>query len=121
MQTPFPGIDYRTVTTQTTRLSENHSAIAILTPSLQSASPFTNSLETVKAAKSRYGMGIMCDFIEDYRSSTIFDALGSVGGLLAILQGVHILLFGRPIFWGITGASSEFSCNAFFTRIYDTE
>ncbi|KAF8604654.1 hypothetical protein BDV93DRAFT_94450 [Ceratobasidium sp. AG-I] len=48
-------------------------------------------------------MPAMCDFIEDYRSSTIFDALGSVGGLLAILQGVHILLFGRPMFWGIAG------------------
>ncbi|CAE6478488.1 unnamed protein product [Rhizoctonia solani] len=46
----------------------------------------------------------MCDFIEDYRSGTIFDVLGSVGGLFALLQAIHIFLFGRPLFWGLTGA-----------------
>lgn len=45
----------------------------------------------------------LCDFVEDYRSSTIFDVLGSVGGLFALLQSVHILLFGRPLLWGLTG------------------
>ncbi|CAE7182031.1 unnamed protein product [Rhizoctonia solani] len=44
-----------------------------------------------------------CDFIEDYRSGTILDVLGSVGGLFAILQAMHILLFGRPLLWGLVG------------------
>lgn len=44
-----------------------------------------------------------CDFVEDYRSSTVFDVLGSVGGLFAILQAIHVLLFGRPMLWGLTG------------------
>lgn len=45
----------------------------------------------------------MCDFVDDYRSSTVFDAIGSIGGLFALLQAVHVLLFGRPLFWGLTG------------------
>ncbi|CAE6462907.1 hypothetical protein ACGC1H_002141 [Rhizoctonia solani] len=44
-----------------------------------------------------------CDFIEDYRSGTILDILGSVGGLFAILQSIHLLLFGRPLLWGLLG------------------
>jgi hypothetical protein len=44
-----------------------------------------------------------CDFVDDYRSSTIFDAIGSIGGLFALLQALHIMLFGRPLFWGLTG------------------
>ncbi|CAE6481547.1 unnamed protein product [Rhizoctonia solani] len=48
--------------------------------------------------------GRACDFIEDYRSGTILDVLGSVGGLFAILQTLHILLFGRPLLWGLSGA-----------------
>lgn len=45
----------------------------------------------------------MCDFIDDYRSSTVFDVIGSVGGLFALLQAAHILLFGRPLLWGLAG------------------
>ncbi|QRW20722.1 deuterolysin metalloprotease (M35) family containing protein [Rhizoctonia solani] len=45
-----------------------------------------------------------CDFIEDYRSGTVFDVIGSVGGLFALLHAVHVLLFGRPLLWGLTGA-----------------
>ncbi|EUC62561.1 transmembrane protein, putative [Rhizoctonia solani AG-3 Rhs1AP] len=47
-----------------------------------------------------------CDFIDDYRSSTIFNAIGSVGGLFALLQAIHLLLFGRPLLWGVTGAKT---------------
>lgn len=47
-----------------------------------------------------------CIIVEDYRSSTAFDALGSIGGLFAIVQGLHILLFGRPLFWGLLGKYS---------------
>ncbi|KDN34984.1 hypothetical protein RSAG8_11990, partial [Rhizoctonia solani AG-8 WAC10335] len=46
----------------------------------------------------------MCDYVEDYRSGSILDVIGSVGGLFALLQAMHILLFGRPLFWGLTGA-----------------
>ncbi|KAF8692580.1 hypothetical protein RHS03_08593, partial [Rhizoctonia solani] len=48
----------------------------------------------------------VCDFIEDYRSSTILDVIGSVGGLFALLQAAHLLLFGRPLFWGLVGAKT---------------
>ncbi|CAE6437203.1 unnamed protein product [Rhizoctonia solani] len=30
--------------------------------------------------------------------------LASIGGLLALLQGIHMFLFGRPLFWGMFGA-----------------
>ncbi|KAF8607058.1 hypothetical protein BDV93DRAFT_505910 [Ceratobasidium sp. AG-I] len=45
-----------------------------------------------------------CDYIEDYRTKTVFDVIGSIGGLFALLQSMHILLFGRPMLWGLTGA-----------------
>ncbi|CAE6464759.1 unnamed protein product [Rhizoctonia solani] len=45
-----------------------------------------------------------CDFIEDYRSGTVLDIVGSVGGLFALLHAAHVLLFGRPLLWGLTGA-----------------
>ncbi|KAH7338273.1 hypothetical protein B0J17DRAFT_417974 [Rhizoctonia solani] len=48
----------------------------------------------------------VCDYIEDYRSGTILDVIGSVGGLFALLQAAHLLLFGRPLFWGLTGAKT---------------
>ncbi|KAG8709776.1 hypothetical protein FRC08_018068 [Ceratobasidium sp. 394] len=48
--------------------------------------------------------GPYCQVIEDYRESGAFDVLGSIGGLLALLQGIHIFLFGRPLFWGMFGA-----------------
>ncbi|KAG8711666.1 hypothetical protein FRC09_020478 [Ceratobasidium sp. 395] len=53
---------------------------------------------------TNYYVPNLCAFVEDYRTGTIFDAIGSIGGLLALLQGVHILLFGRPLFWGFAGA-----------------
>ncbi|KDN34196.1 hypothetical protein RSAG8_12702, partial [Rhizoctonia solani AG-8 WAC10335] len=48
--------------------------------------------------------GNACDFIEDYRSGSVVDVIGSVGGLFALLQALHVLLFGRPLLWGLTGA-----------------
>ncbi|EUC57889.1 Kex protein, putative [Rhizoctonia solani AG-3 Rhs1AP] len=47
---------------------------------------------------------MVCDYVEDYRTSTIVDVIGSVGGLFALLQATHLLLFGRPLLWGLTGA-----------------
>ncbi|KAJ1305193.1 hypothetical protein OPQ81_000223 [Rhizoctonia solani] len=46
----------------------------------------------------------ICDFIDDYRSGSVLDVIGSVGGLFALLQAIHLLLFGRPLFWGLAGA-----------------
>ncbi|CAE6492340.1 unnamed protein product [Rhizoctonia solani] len=46
----------------------------------------------------------LCKVTEEYRTKSSFDILASVGGLLALLQGFHILLFGRPLFWGLLGA-----------------
>ncbi|CUA68010.1 Nesprin-2 [Rhizoctonia solani] len=46
----------------------------------------------------------VCDFVEDYRSGSVLDVIGSVGGLFALLQAMHVLLFGRPLLWGLTGA-----------------
>ncbi|KAH7338278.1 hypothetical protein B0J17DRAFT_418081 [Rhizoctonia solani] len=52
-----------------------------------------------------YPSGLLgaCDYIDDYRSSTMFDVIGSVGGLFAVLHGMHVLLFGRPLLWGLAG------------------
>jgi hypothetical protein len=41
--------------------------------------------------------------IADVRQHTFVDALSSIGGLLATLQGLHILLFGQPLWWGFFG------------------
>ncbi|KAH7337125.1 hypothetical protein B0J17DRAFT_629714 [Rhizoctonia solani] len=49
-----------------------------------------------------YGEG-MCDFVDDYRTNTIFDALGSIGGLFALIHAVHIFIFGKPLLWSLTG------------------
>ncbi|KAH7338271.1 hypothetical protein B0J17DRAFT_717926 [Rhizoctonia solani] len=48
----------------------------------------------------------VCDFVDDYRTGTILDVIGSVGGLFALLQAAHLLLFGRPLFWGLTGTKT---------------
>ncbi|KAF8760386.1 hypothetical protein RHS01_01343 [Rhizoctonia solani] len=46
----------------------------------------------------------LCKFTEEYRATSSFDLLASIGGLLALLQGIHVLVFGRPLFWGMFGA-----------------
>ncbi|CUA69716.1 hypothetical protein RSOLAG22IIIB_08638 [Rhizoctonia solani] len=53
-----------------------------------------------------FGQAGVCDFVEDYRSSTIFDVIGSIGGLFALVQAVHLFLFGKPLLWGLTGAKT---------------
>ncbi|KAG8709841.1 hypothetical protein FRC09_000445 [Ceratobasidium sp. 395] len=91
-------------TTDTTPSPDNFTSSALLAFSLASPLSYLRSLgDLLEDEKSGY-IPSLCTFIEDYRLSTIFDAIGSIGGLLAILQGVHILLFGRPMFWGLTGA-----------------
>jgi hypothetical protein len=60
-------------------------------------------METQSHLEATHGNLPICDVVEDFRTGTIFDALGSIGGLFALLQSIHILLFGRPLLWGITG------------------
>ncbi|KAF8701222.1 hypothetical protein RHS03_06562, partial [Rhizoctonia solani] len=50
------------------------------------------------------GVYNLCKITEEYRTTSSFDILASIGGLLALLQGIHILVFGRPLFWGMFGA-----------------
>ncbi|KAF8673053.1 hypothetical protein RHS04_07712 [Rhizoctonia solani] len=61
----------------------------------------TSELKPGQAPKDR-----LCEITEDYRVTNSFDMFASIGGLLALLQGVHILLFGRPLFWGMFGAKA---------------
>jgi len=42
--------------------------------------------------------------IMDYRRNTFVAALSSLGGLLASVQAIHLLLYGRPLWWGLFGA-----------------
>jgi len=51
-----------------------------------------------------YTDGGLIRVIEDYRQHTFVNILPSIGGLLAVLQGLHVLCFGRPLFWGMFGA-----------------
>ncbi|CAE6416036.1 unnamed protein product, partial [Rhizoctonia solani] len=52
----------------------------------------------------RPGLYNLCKITEEYRTTSSFDILASIGGLLALLQGIHVLVFGRPLFWGMFGA-----------------
>ncbi|KAG8709842.1 hypothetical protein FRC09_000446 [Ceratobasidium sp. 395] len=94
-----------TITTIGTTLSpDNFTSSALLTPSGIPSLSYLNNPEDIIWSKQVGRELFLCAFVEDYRSSTIIDAIGSIGGLLAILQSVHILLFGRPLFWGFAGA-----------------
>jgi hypothetical protein len=52
----------------------------------------------------------MCDFLEDFRSNTVLDVIGSVGGLFALFQAAHVLLFRRPLIWALIG--QPISCHS---------
>ncbi|KAL5638112.1 hypothetical protein ACGC1H_002386 [Rhizoctonia solani] len=88
MQTNVTGRDTSTII---------HSAGMIYMPSYLDITPTskfkTGSLNEVP----------ICEITEDYRTTSTFDIFASIGGLLALLQGIHILIFGRPLFWGIFG------------------
>ncbi|QRV75539.1 hypothetical protein RhiJN_03554 [Ceratobasidium sp. AG-Ba] len=92
-------------TIRETPLSNLSVASGSIVPSTRIQFTSDNSWQNLKKLRSTRGsLPQICEVIEDYRASTAFDALGSIGGLLAIFQGLHILLFGRPMFWGIFGA-----------------
>jgi hypothetical protein len=42
--------------------------------------------------------------IMDYRRNTFVAAVSSLGGLLATVQAIHLLLYGRPLWWGLFGS-----------------
>ncbi|KAG9124074.1 hypothetical protein FRC07_012957 [Ceratobasidium sp. 392] len=80
-------------------------ASGTITPSTRIQFTSSNTYQNIKKPRSDSGsLPQICEVVADYRASTAFDAISSIGGLLAILQGLHILLFGRPMFWGIFGA-----------------
>ncbi|EUC59288.1 deuterolysin metalloprotease (M35) family containing protein, putative, partial [Rhizoctonia solani AG-3 Rhs1AP] len=72
-----------------------------LTPGLMSLRKQADAQDNMSGL---YGYRQCVRFIDDYRSGTVVDVLGSVGGLFALLQAMHVLLFGRPLLWGLTGA-----------------
>ncbi|KAF8596632.1 hypothetical protein BDV93DRAFT_610776 [Ceratobasidium sp. AG-I] len=71
---------------------------AVLQPSFLISAP-----ETTQASLQGGLPDYMCQTVEDYRTASPLDILASIGGLLALLQGIHAFLFGRPLFWGLFG------------------
>jgi len=71
--------------------------------------PLTNdsvaqvTLEWDRLDEQRPGFSRLYPVIVDNRERTFLAAVSSIGGLLAALQGLHVLLFGRPLWWGIFG------------------
>ncbi|KAG8763606.1 hypothetical protein FRC11_000544 [Ceratobasidium sp. 423] len=62
------------------------------------------AFQTIGTERLAFGNQDICTYIDDYREGTVLDALGSIGGLFALLQAAHVLLFGKPMLWGLTGA-----------------
>ncbi|CAE7127676.1 unnamed protein product [Rhizoctonia solani] len=65
---------------------------------------FLDASEQTPTAEASKWKGQLCEVTEEYRLTTGFELLASIGGLLALLQGIHVLIFGRPLFWGLFGA-----------------
>ncbi|QRV74942.1 deuterolysin metalloprotease (M35) family containing protein [Ceratobasidium sp. AG-Ba] len=95
--------DLGTETIRSERLQNNGIASAELSLSFEHSSAYLTTRGEEGPYTSPSG-SLACTIIEDYRSNTVFDAVGSIGGFLALVQGLHILLFGRPLFWGILGS-----------------
>ncbi|KAB5593580.1 hypothetical protein CTheo_2969 [Ceratobasidium theobromae] len=120
---------YPLITASTAALSNNSYATATLSTTYQPALTYFRGQEEYWSTRNHawefdYDM---CDFIDDYRSSTVFDVIGSVGGLFALLQAAHILLFGRPLLWGLAGTKlitpfgivGAFSSESFKRRLHE--
>ncbi|KAG8695372.1 hypothetical protein FRC11_001524 [Ceratobasidium sp. 423] len=80
--------------------SNSSSATATIRTSLTPGLMYLRTEAEVRKFPSRD----VCDFIDDYCSGSVLDVVGSVGGLFALLQAIHLLLFGRPLFWGLSGS-----------------
>ncbi|KAH7339066.1 hypothetical protein B0J17DRAFT_659649 [Rhizoctonia solani] len=85
--------------------SDANVAIATVRPTLNPALMYHRSPSNVIDPDDP--LKDVCDFIDDYRTGTIFNVIGSVGGLFALLQAMHMLLFGRPLLWGLTGLCQD--------------
>lgn len=58
--------------------------------------------------------------IRDFRQHTVVGALASIGGLLSVFQGFHLLCFGRPLFWGLFGPFLlSFISNSIYLTSFD--
>lgn len=80
-------------------------ATVLLRTSLEFRFTYLRDQDSYRDMQKQMGAGIQtCDFIKDVRSTNVLDVLGSVGGLFAILQSAHVILFGRPLLWGLTGS-----------------
>ncbi|CAE6448873.1 unnamed protein product [Rhizoctonia solani] len=91
---------------ESTSYSNTTIATATIHATLKPASSYFQTqvdLDNGNSDSSIDGIDV-CSYIDDYRLSTVFDVIGSVGGLFAILQTIHVLLFGRPLLWGLSGA-----------------
>ncbi|KAF8754976.1 hypothetical protein RHS01_05778 [Rhizoctonia solani] len=78
-------------------------ATAMLRVTLNPGFVYFRSYQDLRVQGGARSSGI-CDYLQDYRTGTILDVIGSVGGLFALLQAIHLLLFGRSLMWGLTGA-----------------
>ncbi|KAG8685805.1 hypothetical protein FRC09_014517, partial [Ceratobasidium sp. 395] len=94
-------------------LARTNSSIAggLIFPATQGSSAMMDADIGLSDARSYVG----CEVIEEYRDSSAFDILGSIGGLLALVQGIYIWLVGRPLLWGLTGTVFQlFSFSSYF-------
>ncbi|KAG8779996.1 hypothetical protein FRC12_023596 [Ceratobasidium sp. 428] len=107
-------VNLRPIATVST-LARTNSSIAggLIFPATQGSSAMMDADIGLSDARSYVG----CEVIEEYRDSSAFDILGSIGGLLALVQGIYIWLVGRPLLWGLTGAKpiSPFGLMGSFT------
>ncbi|KAF8593722.1 hypothetical protein BDV93DRAFT_566212 [Ceratobasidium sp. AG-I] len=103
MQPAYDEFSIYPITTNTVATLENSTlATASISLSFQQKMSLLTSRGSYQSTK--FTDMEICDYIEDYRSSTVFDIVGSVGGLFALLQSLHVLLFGQPMLWGLTRA-----------------
>ncbi|KAH7338267.1 hypothetical protein B0J17DRAFT_661695 [Rhizoctonia solani] len=105
--------------------SDANTSIVTIRPSLASGLMYHRN--QAKGWDPQSPVQDVCDYIEDYRSGTILDVIGSLGGLFALLQTAHLVLFGRPLLWGLIGTKTispfgllgGFSSSGFKQRLSD--
>ena len=104
--------------TKSTRIAENDTlATASILLSNRQEMPFLKDRESLQVGGETF-TNQTCSYIEDYRSSTVIDIIGSIGGLFALLQTLHVVLFGRPMLWGLTGKSRVTPDGEIYTQPY---
>ncbi|CUA71940.1 hypothetical protein RSOLAG22IIIB_09953 [Rhizoctonia solani] len=99
----YPIVESSVVTLNS---SDSNIATATIRPTLSPGLMYHRNRVTIDNFDPNELPARVCDYIEDYRTGTFIDVIGSVGGLFALLQAAHLLLFGRPLLWGLTGAKT---------------